>query len=81
MKGPMDNVPFTFAPQNDDIISAVRQAQQNPMAFEENFRRNNPQAYQIACQIRNSPNPRQAMFQLAQSRGINPNVLKMFGIT
>lgn len=80
MKGPMDNIPFTSVPQNDDIVSAIRHAQQDPLTFEENLKRNNPQAYQMACQIRNSSNPRQMMLQLAKSRGVNPNVLKMFGI-
>ena len=55
------------------------QARQNPKAFEEHVRRTNPQAYQQALQIRNSiANPQQAVMQLAQQKGINPNILKMF---
>jgi hypothetical protein len=54
---------------------------QNPRAFEEQIRRNNPQVYQRAMQIRNSvANPQQAVMQMAQQRGFNPNILRMLDI-
>ena len=78
----MDNIPFKNAvqPTQNDIMTVIQKAQQNPALFEEQIRQTNPQAYQQACQIRNSANPREAILQLAQSRGMNPNILKMFGI-
>lgn len=82
MGNPMDNIPFRNAPQptQDNMMLMIQRAQQNPALFEEQMRQTNPQAYQQACQIRNSANPREAILQLAQSRGMNPNILKMFGI-
>lgn len=82
MSNPMDNIPFKNAvqPTQNDIMTVIQKAQQNPALFEEQIRQTNPQAYQQACQIRNSANPREAILQLAQSRGMNPNILKMFGI-
>jgi hypothetical protein len=76
----MDKIPFSSDNQPNDFMNAINRAQQNPQMFEEQFRRMNPQAYQRACEIRNSQNPRQAILQLAQERGVNPNVLRMFGI-
>ena len=61
-----------------NLAQALNQARRNPQAFEEQFRRNNPQAYQQALQIRNSfANPQQAVMQVAQQRGIDPNILRM----
>lgn len=80
MANPMDKVPFAGAPQQDLMLDVLRQAQQNPSIFEEQIKRNNPKGYQMACQIRNSQNPREAILRLAQERGVNPNILKMFGI-
>lgn len=66
----------TLQPNVFDVFS---QAKQNPKAFEEHIRRTNPQAYRQALQIRNSiANPQQAVMQLAQQKGINSNILKMF---
>ena len=81
MSSPMDKIPFADVPQQNDMMGVIRQAQQDPFGFEEQIKRNNPQGYQLACQIRNSANPRQAILQLAQQRGMNPNILKMFGLT
>ena len=82
MNNPMDNMPFMNGGMTppDNFMSAFNQARQNPQQFEEYMRRSNPQAYQQACQIRNCSNPRQVILQLAQSRGVNPNILSMFGI-
>lgn len=88
MNSPMDNFKFNQvgAPINSSqesfgLAQALNQARQNPRAFEEAFKRNNPQAYQQALQIRNSfINPQQAVMQLAQQRGINPNILRMLDL-
>ena len=69
--------------QNDvsfDLQKMIQYARQNPQAFEEQIRRTNPQAYQQAMQMRNNFSPREAIMQIARSKGINPNVLKMFGL-
>jgi hypothetical protein len=66
------------APQNMEQL--IQQIRQNPGAFEEQIRINNPQAYQMAMQIRNSQNPQALIMQLIQQKGINPNILNMFGI-
>lgn len=85
MPNPMDNAPFVNGHNlqlnvQPNLMQIIQQAQQNPNAFEEQMRRTNPQAYEMACQIRNSANPREAILQLAQRRGVNPNILKQFGL-
>lgn len=80
MLSPMDKVPFNTVQQNNSIENLVQQARQNPQAFEDYVRRTNPQAYQQAMQIRNSANPQAIAMQMAQSKGINPNILRMLGI-
>ena len=79
----MDNVPFSSAPHSNspqNIQTLIQQARQNPKAFEDYVRQNNPQAYQQALQIRNNPNARNLVMQMAKLRGINPAVLQMLGI-
>lgn len=67
--------------QATNLRDSYNRARQNPRAFEEHVRQTNPQAYQRACQIRNSVvNPQEAVLQLAQQRGINPNVLRMLNL-
>lgn len=82
MPNPMDmafgNIPNTQIPQN--IEQLIQQIKQNPSAFEEQIRQNNPQAYQMALNIRNSKNPQAIIMQMMQSRGLNPNILNMLGI-
>ena len=83
MPNPMDSVQFnsvpnSAAPQNlEQLIAHIRQ---NPSAFEEQVRRNNPQAYQMALQIRNSPNSQAIAMQMLQAKGLGPNILSMLGI-
>lgn len=67
--------------QGPNIFDIAQQARQNPKAFEDHVRRTNPQAYQRAMQIRNSVNnPQQVVMQMAQQKGLNPNILKMFDL-
>lgn len=82
MKSPMDNFQAMQANYTQpDLAQALRQAKQNPKAFEEQFRRTNPQAYNAALQIRNQfANPQQAVIQLAQQKGINPNIIRMLDL-
>lgn len=89
MTNPMDRMASVpVAPQAvqvpNNIQNALQQALQNPKAFEEQFKRSNPQAYQHACSIRNAYSNgnidmRSAVMQLARARGIDPNVLSMLG--
>ena len=83
MFNPMDNFGFNPAPavnNQPDFQQILQQARQNPQAFENFIRQTNPQAYQQAMQIMNSPNPQAIIKQMAQAKGINPNILAMFGI-
>jgi hypothetical protein len=58
----------------------IQQIKQNPAAFEEQIKRNNPQAYQMALQIRGSQNPQAVIMQMMQQKGFNPNILSMLGL-
>ncbi len=90
MRNPMDNmnsvsVPQQSAPIPNNLQNVLQQALQNPKAFEEQFKRMNPQAYQHACSIRNAYSTggidmRSAVMQLAQAKGINPSVLNALGL-
>ena len=84
MSNPLDNAQLIPSKVNNISIGSLQQvfmqARQNPQAFEEDMRRNNPEAYSKACQMRDSMTPRNAVLQLAKSRGINPNIFKMLGI-
>lgn len=63
-----------------DLQNIIQQARQDPRGFEERIRQTNPQAYQQALQIRNMGNPRAAIMQMMQARGLNPSILRMFGL-
>ncbi len=63
-----------------NIEQMLQQARQNPAAFEDYIKRTNPQAYRQAMQIRNSPNPRAIVAEMAKQKGVNPGILKMLGI-
>lgn len=77
----MDSTSFNEIRQSPvpDIQQMLMRARQNPKAFEEEFKRNNPQAYQQAMQLRNSGNAKAAVLQMLQAMGINPSILKMLG--
>ena len=84
---PMDKFPFQQNHQTQNVVpqsnifDIANRAKQNPREFEEYVRMNNPQAYQMACQIRNSVmNPQEVVLQMAQRQGINPNIIKMFNL-
>ena len=67
--------------QTSDLVNIYNQARQNPRAFEEHVKRNNPQAYQRAHQLKNSVvNPQEAVLQIMQQRGINPNIISMINL-
>lgn len=66
------------SPQN--VFDVVRQAKQNPRAFEEMVMRMNPQGYQRALQIRNSQNPKALVMEMARAQGIPPDIFHMLGI-
>lgn len=95
MPNPLDNLVFTSAGSqqppvqipaqmpmqinNQNFLQAAQQIYQNPAGFEQMVRQQYPEVYQQAMQIRNCADPRQVTLQMAQARGINPNILKMFG--
>ena len=78
----MDRAPFNESHQTPtvNLQEMLMQARQNPAAFEEQFKKTNPQAYQQAMQIRNSGNIQVAVQQMLQARGINPGILRMLGL-
>lgn len=83
MNSPMDNANFAPAPyanRPNDFEQLAEQARRNPAAFEDYIKRTNPQAYQQAMQIMNCANPRAMVAQMAKARGVNPNILRMFGL-
>lgn len=84
MSNLMDSSSYNLAqpcPGNGcDIVQQFNNIRQNPRAFEEHLKRTNPQAYQQAMQIRNSANPQAIIMNMAQQRGLNPNILKMLGL-
>ena len=76
----MDNASYNIRPpmgNNYTIIQQFNNIRQNPQAFEEQLRRTNPQAYQMAMQIRNAPNPKQLIVNMARQQGLDPS---MFGL-
>ena len=74
----MDRTPFNNSPQN--IEQLIQQIRQNPAAYEEQLKKTNPQAYQMALNIRNSQNPQAIIMQMIQQKGINPSILNMLGL-
>lgn len=63
-----------------DLQNLIQQARQNPRAFEDYVRQNNPQAFQQAMNLRNSGNPKAAVLQMLQAKGLPMNILSMFGL-
>lgn len=93
MSSPLDNLIFTSAGQqmqipqntqvpinNQNFLQMTQQIYQNPAGFEAMVKQQYPEVYQRALQIRNSADPRQATLQMARARGIDPNILRMFGL-
>lgn len=88
MSNLMDQMQFNENSQNCtlangipcDLQNIIQQARQNPQAFEDFVRQTNPQAYQQAMKLRNSGNPRAAIMQMIQAKGLPMNILRMFGL-
>ena len=64
----------------NNLGNILQMARQNPQGFADFVRQTNPQAYQQAMQIRNMANPQAIVRNLANSHGLAPNVLRMFGL-
>lgn len=79
MNSPFNNVTFSPVSQNssNNFMQLLQQARQNPQAFNDFVRQNNPQAYQQAMQIMQSGNPQQVIVQMLQSRGLNPAMFNL----
>ena len=89
MSDPLHNLTFTSVPantptqpqfNNQNFLQMTQQIYQNPAGFEQLVKQQYPDVYNRAMQIRNSANPKQATLQMAQSLGVNPNILRMFGL-
>jgi hypothetical protein len=80
----MDKATFNIAPsivsQSNPLMQMYQQAMQNPNAFIEQIKRNNPQAYQRAMQLANFSNPKQVVIQMLQERGLNPSMFNLSNI-
>ena len=78
----MDNASFNEIRQQPapNLQQMAMQAMQNPQAFEEQFKRANPQAYQQAMQLRNSGNTKAAVMQMLQANGMYPSILQMLDL-
>lgn len=74
MNSPMDKANYNVVntPVQSNMVSMYRAAMQNPKAFEEQFRRSNPQAYEQAVALARSRNPKDIVMQILNQRGINP---------
>lgn len=70
----MDNATYLVVEGTtpNNIASMYRMAMQNPRAFEEQFKRNCPQAYEQAIALAKSRNPKDIVMQVLNKRGINP---------
>jgi hypothetical protein len=78
----MDRLSFNAIRQTpaSNLEQMLEQARQNPQAFEEQFKRTHPQAYQQAMQLRNNGGAKAAAMQMLQSKGIHPSILQMLGL-
>ena len=82
MPNPMDNAVFRTANQGVNNVSlqqAYQNAMQNPRAFVEQLKANNPQLVQQAIQLAKSSSPQAVVMQIMQSRGINPAMFNIPG--
>ena len=77
MNNPMNLARMQSEGTFEDILQRARS---NPQGFEDYMKRTNPQAYQMALEIRNTQNPKSIIRQMIQSKGINPGVLNMLGL-
>ena len=88
---PLSNLVFTQATSQNancvhnpnipcDLMGIMQQARQNPRWLEQQVQRVNPRGYQQALQIRNSPNPMQAVMQMAQANNVHPSILQYLGL-
>ena len=68
----------TDNPQN--MMQMYQQIKANPQAYIQQLNQTNPLAYQQALQIMNCQNPKAAIIQLAQQKGLNPGMLHMLGL-
>lgn len=71
---------FSPMANSQNVIQMFQQIKANPQAYAQQLSQTNPLAYQQMLQIMNSQNPRAAIIQLAQQKGLNPNILQMLGL-
>lgn len=74
----INNVPFNSVQNFQGSPEQVfHQARQNPVAFENFIRQTNPEGYNQALRIRNSPNPKSLILEQAKMKGINPSLINL----
>lgn len=64
---------------SQDFMQAFQRAMLDPRQFTQQMSQSNPLAYQQALQIANSQNPKAAIIQLAQQKGVPSNIIQMLG--
>lgn len=82
MPNPMDNAVYNVSNpmgNTQSLQQAYQNAMQNPKAFVEQLRANNPQLVQRAIQLAQSSSPQAVVMQMLQSRGINPAMFNIPG--
>lgn len=79
-RGGFPTVPPQGGVSNEQMAQFISQMKQNPAQLEEYLKQTNPQAYQRAMQIRNAPNARAIVMEMARTSNINPAILQMLGI-
>ena len=79
MRG-MSPVPPNGSVSNEQMAQFISQMKQNPAQLEAYLKQSNPQAYQRALQIRNAPNARAIVMEMARTSNINPAILQLLGI-
>ena len=81
MSSPMDNFQYNQAQMPNDIVSLISKVKSNPIAFEEEIKKSNPDLYNAALKLKNSnSNPKALVMEIMRQRGIDTSILSLFGL-
>lgn len=81
MSSPMDNFQYNQAQMPNDIMSLISKVKNNPIAFEEEIKKSNPDLYNTALKLKNSnSNPKALVMEIMRQRGIDTSILSLFGL-
>ena len=78
--GGYSSIPPNGGVTNEQMAQFISQLRQNPAQLENYLKQSNPQAFQRALEIRNAPNAREIVMQMARTSNINPAILHLLGI-